>query len=310
MESDHSQPPVTSDPFQALPPVAPPSGRFILQLFLVPGLIVACAVLLWLLFFGYLGVGGTPTPAYFLQQLDSDNADIRWRGASDLAQVLKRPESLQLRANPTFALDLVARLRRAVDDLWALEKRTQDKIDQHKLGEVEQKKEWKKLAPQRDHVRFLAAALGDFALPVGVGLLSELALKDDSPDLQGNTLRRRQAVWALGNLGENIKEFAKLPAERQAEVLEVLQKESAADTPRGAWAGNALHYLGRRQPASAALVLVDHTLARCARADDRYLRAQVALALNFWAGDAVEETLLLLSRDDGHGTLLRITELD
>ncbi len=300
----------SGDPFQALPPVSPPSGRFILQLFLVPGLIVACAVLLWLLFFGYLGGGDSRSPEYFLRQLDSDNEDIRWRGASDLAQVLKRPESARLRANPVFGLELAARLQQAVDDLWAEEQRTQQKIEQNQLAEPDQKKAWKKLASRRDHVRFLAAALGDLALPVGVPVLSALALKDDSPDLKGNTLRRRQAVWALGNLGANIKEFAQLPAPDQAAALETLAKEAAADTARGSWARHGLHYLKARQPPVAGLVRVDHTLARCALADDRYLRSQVALALNFWEGDKVEETLLLLSRDNGHGTLVRITEFD
>ncbi|HLQ43503.1 MAG TPA: hypothetical protein VK137_02140, partial [Planctomycetaceae bacterium] len=38
--------PLSSD----LPPVEPPSGRFIVQLFVVPGLIVAAIVGVWLLF--------------------------------------------------------------------------------------------------------------------------------------------------------------------------------------------------------------------------------------------------------------------
>src|SRR2546423_15439883 len=104
-----SEPSSSSVPQRGLPPVTPPSGRFIAQLFLVPGMIVLVAVLL-LLAFRYL-LGGGYEPANFLKQLDSDNADIRWRGASDLAQVLKRPESLNLKSDPIFALDLAHRLR-------------------------------------------------------------------------------------------------------------------------------------------------------------------------------------------------------
>src|SRR5262249_13319192 len=101
----------TPEPPKGLPPVTPPSGRFIAQLFLVPGLIVAVAVLLLL---GVRAlVGGAQTADRFLQQLDSPNADIRWRGAHDLAQVLKRPESLALASDPRFALDLAERLRDA-----------------------------------------------------------------------------------------------------------------------------------------------------------------------------------------------------
>src|SRR5450631_1279455 len=88
---------------RGLPPVIPPSGRFIAQLFLVPGMIVLLAVLLMLAFSNLLG--GSQEPANFLKQLDNGNTDIRWRGAADLAQVLKRPESITLRANAGFALD-------------------------------------------------------------------------------------------------------------------------------------------------------------------------------------------------------------
>src|SRR5437773_9138990 len=100
---------------QGLPPVTPPSGRFIAQLFLVPGLIVLMAVLI-VLAANYLLIGGY-TPEYFLNRLDSDNADIRWRGASDLAQHIKRSDSKLLKADTAFALDLAERLRAALDEL-------------------------------------------------------------------------------------------------------------------------------------------------------------------------------------------------
>src|SRR5947209_5674261 len=114
MESQPPTPPTVPEPARGLPPVTPPSGRFIAQLFLVPGMIVLVAVLL-LLAFRYL-VGGGYEPANFLKQLDNDNADIRWRGASDLAQVLKRPESMNLRSDAAFALELAQRLRAGLDD--------------------------------------------------------------------------------------------------------------------------------------------------------------------------------------------------
>src|SRR5262249_2836788 len=115
MEPEASKDPANSQAARGLPPGAPPSGRFIAQLFLVPGLILAAALLI-LLGFRYL-VGGPHSADYLLRQLDSSNADIRWRGASDLAQVLKRPESVVLRADAKFALDLAERLRAALDEL-------------------------------------------------------------------------------------------------------------------------------------------------------------------------------------------------
>src|SRR5439155_7977126 len=106
MQSGERQEPIPPAPERGLPPVEPPSGRFIAQLFLVPGLIVL-GVLLALIAVFYLTKAGH-TPAYFLRQLDSDNADIRWRAASDLAQILKRPDkdSLRWKTDAAFALDL------------------------------------------------------------------------------------------------------------------------------------------------------------------------------------------------------------
>ena len=70
-----------------LPPVKPPSGRFIAQLFVIPGLIIFVVVLLFI--GSAMWVKREHEPSYFLRQLDSDNHDVRWRGMSDLAQILK-----------------------------------------------------------------------------------------------------------------------------------------------------------------------------------------------------------------------------
>lgn len=311
MNNDHPQPTATTpsavgEPVKGLPPVTPPSGRFIAQLFLVPGLIVAVAVLL-LLAFRYL-FGGPHTPEHFLRQLDSDNADIRWRGASDLAQVLKRPESVNLRCDAAFALDLAERLRTALDDLWQDEKAHAERVA--KLSAEDRERSWRKLAPKRDHVQFLAAALGDFHMAVGLPLLSEIALKDDGPDLKANTLRRRQAVWAIANLGNQCKDFAKLTPEQQETIRGPLHRAASAATPRGLWARNALYYLEKTPDSGRDIVHADRVLAECAKADDRFLRVQVAHALSFWEGDLVEATLLQLAHDDGRGHLLSITDPD
>src|SRR5258708_39621878 len=111
-----------SVPNVGLPPVQPPSGRFIAQLFVIPGLIIFVVVLLYI--GSTLMVQRDREPAQFLNQLDSDNADIRWRGASDLAQILKRsePATLRWKTDAKFALDLVERLDAAFDRLVRDEK--------------------------------------------------------------------------------------------------------------------------------------------------------------------------------------------
>src|SRR5262245_54492700 len=166
-------PPPTSAP--GLPPVTPPSGRFIAQLFLVPGLIVAVAVLL-LLAFRYL-FGGGHAPDYFLRQLQSDNADIKWRAASDLAQVINRPENVSLRSDMQFALDLNELLSGALDDLWKSEKEHAQRIA--KLPLEEQERSWRKLGPKADYVDYLAGVVASFPAAVGVPTLSKMAEHPD-----------------------------------------------------------------------------------------------------------------------------------
>lgn len=291
-----------------LPPVEPPSGRFIVQLFLVPGVIVLGVVLFLMAIFYYTT---SRSPEYYLRQLDSDNADIRWRGASDLAQILKRPEGAghKWKSDAHFALELAERLRTALDELRNTERTTAEKAAT--LPSAEGELAWRKVTPLRNHASFLASALGDFHVPVGVPLLAEMCmhdLADQGPDVKGNTLQRRKAIWSLANLGVNTRDFSKLSAEKQAEAIDVLRSEAAAATPRAAWARTALAYLAPvGQPVHDA-VRVDQVLARCAEARDRYLREQVALAFNFWDGPLTEPTLLKLAHDDGHGTLLRVNE--
>src|SRR5438445_11013850 len=80
------------DSARGLPAVVPPSGKFIVQLFLVPFLIVTLVVG-FLITFSWL-VGGARTPKDFLDKLDSPNPEVRWRGAEELAQYLQRVEAL------------------------------------------------------------------------------------------------------------------------------------------------------------------------------------------------------------------------
>jgi hypothetical protein len=310
---------------QGLPPVAPPSGRFIAQLFQVPGLIVTVAV------FIYLGssylVQSSHTPKNFLDSLDSANPEVRWRGAHDLAQVLKRPESLALASDPKFALDLAERLDRAVAEVEKAEKATAEELakaekaarDQGRpLTEKQRGAYWLKLADQRHLVFFLTACVGDFTVPVGAPVLGEIAVRDQGPEIKGLTARRRRAVWALSNLGNNLKrrylgenagpDEKVLSQEQKDAIVAELKKEADGQGKRAAWARAALPYLtkGGAPPSQG----VDAVLARCASADDPFLRTQVALALNFWDGPLVEPTLLRLTRDDGHGQKIEITETD
>ncbi|MBM3995236.1 MAG: hypothetical protein FJ303_13945 [Planctomycetes bacterium] len=296
-----------------LPPVQPPSGRFIAQLFIIPGLIILVLVILFLVSTYF--VRREHDPAQFLQKLDSDNADIRWRGASDLAQILKRPEPATLRwkADPKFALDLAERLDLAFQRLLKEEAAIGAQVAQ--TTDADRKTLlWRPLRTDRDHISFLIAALGEFHAPVGVPILCKILDYDKSPDIKGNTMQRRKALWALVNMGENLRGFASMKTEQQQALIAGLKEEAdSAKEPRAGWARTALFYLDKAAlPKGKAndIVKVDEHLVKAADAEDRFLRQLTAMAFNFWDGDKAEATLLKLVNDRGHGTLIRVEEND
>lgn len=77
---------------EELPPVEPPSAGFILQLFVVPGLIVAAVVGVWLLF-GKLATGEQDWRGLVVE-LQHPNPHRRWRAALGLGQILKADQEL------------------------------------------------------------------------------------------------------------------------------------------------------------------------------------------------------------------------
>ena len=92
-----------------LPPVQPPSASFIMQLFLVPGLIVVAVIGVWALF-GQLS-SGEQDWRQLISEIRSTNDHRRWRGANALANVVradsdKGAASQKLAANPEIAKEL------------------------------------------------------------------------------------------------------------------------------------------------------------------------------------------------------------
>src|SRR5262249_7114435 len=140
-------------PTPGLPPVTPPSGKYIFQLFVVPGLLVAAIVVLFLALTGMARwlVGGPTNPEQFLKNLDNSNSEVRWRAAEDLAQVLLRDDNLA--SNPKFALDLCDRLRRAVEAHRQAEKDVAERT--RGLSEKETKDEARRLEADESYVRYL-----------------------------------------------------------------------------------------------------------------------------------------------------------
>jgi len=252
-------------------------------------------------------------PAYFLAQLDSDNAEVRWRGASDLAQILKRPEAgtLRWKADVKFALDLAERLDAVFKDLLIQEKKVAEEFASR--TDSDKQVVWRKLKEHRDTISYLEAALGEFYVPVGAPVVCAILKNNASPDVNGNSLQRRKALWALMNMGDNLKAFKDIPQEYRDKVLAALATEQTQGGQRASWARTALFYVDKDKPAAGAppdIVRVDETLLACAQDDDRFLRQLTAMSFNFWECEQAEATLLKLANDTGWGTLIRVEEND
>src|SRR5512144_468679 len=83
---DPSRPPALSD----LPPVEAPSAGFIVQLFVIPAVIVAVVIVVWLLF-GKLA-GGERDAMEYVRLLRSPNAN--WRAAFELVSLIQNDPKL------------------------------------------------------------------------------------------------------------------------------------------------------------------------------------------------------------------------
>jgi hypothetical protein len=285
---------------KGLPSVVSPSGKEFARLFLTPLLIVIGLVLPLVGFFWWFG--GAWTPDDYLAKLDDPNPDVCWRGAEYLGQMLLRDDNLA--SNPKFGLDLAERLRQTLDSTAGAEKALAERLRRQPKAELAQ--ENKALEPGRDHVLYLGSCLGNLTLPMGAPLLSQMAVTQDGAEPRVVTRRRWQALWALANLGDNLKRFQRLIPERQQMVLAELEAESGGLGERAEWARAALDYMTGPRAKKLQGLGVDKTLTICATDPDPFLREITAFAMNFWEGDAtergrLEESLVRLAVDGGQG---------
>lgn len=103
-------------PDDALPPVEPPTAGFIVQLFVVPGVIVVVIVMIWVLF-NWLAQKGNDRDAY-VRDLKR-NTEARWQAAFNLAQALRserQAKSPELAVDHQLAKQLAGILRTELDE--------------------------------------------------------------------------------------------------------------------------------------------------------------------------------------------------
>jgi hypothetical protein len=286
MSSENPVPPnsLATETSKGLPPVIPPSGRHIAQMFVVPFLIVSAVVLVLggILWF----VLAPHPPEHYLEGLRSSNTDVRWRTAEELANVLPRNETLA--TDPGFALDLTQLLAQWLKDNRQDEERS---AAARARGEEVNMKE---LEEERASIKFLIHSLGRFYVPVAAPLLADLARGQSGGDAETVKQRKLDAVWALANLGERCQRYPDLPSDRRERIEAMLRLESAADSERGRWAREALDSL--RTHSSPA---VDRALEQCAKDPDLALEKYAALALAFWEGPSTDAALARLADHAG-----------
>lgn len=307
--------PSNHEPAPALPPVVPPSGRHIVQLFVVPGAIVLGIVVLFFGCFGFWGLffGTSRAPQEYLADLENNNPDVRWRAANDLAQVLKRDDNLA--ADPKLALKLTDLLNDALDERERDERALGER--QRPAADDTQPFEDKNRKAQRKYIQFLSSCLGNMSLPVGAPAVVRLAKKEAGTNDPVGAVLRRHAVWALANMGESRKRFDNLPAERRDAVLRQLEQE--ADTSggnRALWARRTLDGVRGKGELGVIRPLEEIAEAEARRNDsDPFFRRMLAFALTFWEGTpaenaVAEKTLDRLARDRGQGVTVDVSDVD
>jgi HEAT repeat protein len=154
----------------SLPPVEPPNAAFLVQLFLVPGVIVAIIVCVWLAFHWLAHLGSDPQA--YVKTLRRDN-EGRWQAALNLANDLRGPGGAALKSDESLATELGRILG--------------DEVASGRSGE------------QSQTLRlYLCRALGEFAIPAAAGQLVERATNLSDPQTA------RAAVEALAVLNTNL----------------------------------------------------------------------------------------------------------
>jgi HEAT repeat protein len=183
-------------PDDALPPVEPPNAGFLVQLFLIPGLIVAIIVVVWLLFHWLAQMGNDPRE--YVKKLRGNN-EVRWQAAVNLAGALHGAAGNEIKHDAAVATDLGQILNEEIAD-----------------GSMDER-------PINLRV-YLCRALGEFQVEAALPTLLTAA-KTQRSDAEVDV--RRAAVQGLASLATNLK--AAHPEWKNAELLATLIAASKSD---------------------------------------------------------------------------------
>jgi HEAT repeat protein len=187
-------------PDELLPPVEPPNPAFILQLFVVPGVIVLIIVAVWLAFNWLAQMGSDPLE--YVRAIERNNQG-RWQAAVNLANALNNergPQYQELRQNR----EVVARLAEILEN----EIREGRPDDENSIT----------------FKYYLCKTLGAFAVPEALPALIEASRTARDP--KENEVRRG-ALEAIALLAENVRKADAEPL--GGSELENALREAAGD---------------------------------------------------------------------------------
>ncbi len=177
-DTDLSKP---SPPNESLPPVEPPSAAFLVQLFVIPGIIVGVIVLVWVLF-NWIAHSGNGDPQEYVDALRRNSSDV-WQKAEFLGEALRNDRRGEFKNNSTLASDLADILNSRI---------AAGQMDSSSIN-----------------LRvYLSVALGQFNTPVGLPVLLKAASTNrDDAELPV----RRAALEAIGSLADNVRTNSSAP---------------------------------------------------------------------------------------------------
>ena len=210
------------NPDDSLPPVEPPSAAFLVQLFLVPGVIVAIIVCVWLAFHWLAHLGNDPQA--YVRTLRRAN-EGRWQAALNLANDLRGPNGSGLKADVKLASELGSIL--------------DDEVGSGRTGE------------QSETLRlYLCRALGEFSVPEAApALVRRVNANDDDPTTQA-------AIEAIAVLATNLQIAGRSFENRDDVVAAVLAATTSANSRVRDACGFTLGVLGGERSIDGLLRLV------------------------------------------------------
>jgi len=173
-------PPGPHYPDDQLPPVEPPSAGFILQLFVIPGVIVVVIVAIWLMF-SWIAHHASTRPEDVVQGLQG-SGPARWQRANELADMLRNSRHTDFRRNSNAATQLAEILQRELT--------TATSPGGMESGAVNLR-------------YFLCRALGEFEVADGLEVLIKAATTSRDPREQWV---RRGAIQAIAVLGYHLQQ--------------------------------------------------------------------------------------------------------